>query len=82
MVSVSTTGSTSPCETPGTARISMIDPDRYSQWIDVVYRIRNPTCGRATVNDFIPVAGSIKAYDVDGSLIADLPPFIDPNYDF
>ncbi len=80
LVSVSTTGSPSACEAPGTVRISMIDPDQYSQWVDVAYRLRNPTCGRATVGDFTPV-GATKAYDIDGNPITALA-FLDPEYDF
>jgi hypothetical protein len=80
LVSVSTTSSPAGCVGPGSTRISMVDPDQRSQWVDLVYRLRDPDCGRAAAPDFTPV-GSSKAYDVDGNPIS-LPPFIDPVYSF
>lgn len=80
LVSVSTTSSPEGCGGPGSTQISMIDPDKHSLWVDLVYRLRDPSCGRAVVSDFTPV-GSSKAYDVDGTLIS-LAPLLDPNYSF
>jgi len=69
-VSVSTTGAPSGCGGPGTARISVIDPDRQAQWVDV-YRLRDfPNCGRAEPADFAEVEGSLKAYNLDGNTIS------------
>ena len=81
LVTMSTTGSPSgPCQGSGTARISMIDPDQHTFWVDLVYKLRSPACGRATVSDFTLV-GSPKVYDIDGNPIS-LPPYIDPVYSF
>jgi hypothetical protein len=83
LVSVSAaTGSTSSCSDPGTTRISLIDPDRQTQWVDVVYRLRNfANCGRAVPGDFTAMAGSQKAYNVDGNPIVPIA-YLDPEYSF
>jgi hypothetical protein len=81
LVNASTTSSPSACGGSGTTRISMIDPDRYTQWVDVVYRLRDWSCGRAAVTDFTVVAESQKAYDIDGNPIT-LPVLLDPEYSF
>ncbi|MFI5216558.1 MAG: hypothetical protein ACHQ3O_08430, partial [Candidatus Limnocylindria bacterium] len=81
LVSVSTTGSPSDCSVPGTARISMIDPDRLTHWVDVVYRLRDfANHGRATVGDFSQAVPP-KAYEVNGNSIAPIA-FLDPEYSF
>jgi hypothetical protein len=83
LVSVSTeTDSGTSCETPGTAQISLVDPERLTQWVDVVYRIRDfEDCGRAVPGDFSIVTGSPKAYDPDGSPISPIF-YLDPEYSF
>jgi hypothetical protein len=80
-VSVTTAGSGEDCGGPGTAKISLIDPDRRSQWVDVVYQLRDE-CSRAEPGDFTQVEGTLKAYDLDGNAIS--PPFayLDPQYSF
>jgi hypothetical protein len=82
LVSVSTTGSPSDCGGPGETRISVIDPDRQTQWVDVVYRLRDWNCGRAVPADFTPVANSLKAYDVNGMPLTPPVANIDPEYSF
>lgn len=77
-----TTGSSTPCDAPGTARISLVDPDRTVQLVEVVYRLRNfEDCGRAEPGEFFVVTGSPKAYDIDGNPI-DAFAYVDPDYSF
>ena len=59
-----------------------MDPDRQTQYVDVVYRLRDfEDCGRAAPGDFTAVAESQKAYDVDGNPIAAFA-YLDPEYSF
>ena len=82
LVSVSdATGSPSSCGAPGTTRISLVDPERQTQWVDVVYRLRDfAGCGTAVLSDFTAVEGSLKAYNVEGNPIASIV-YFDPKYD-
>jgi len=82
LVGVNTAGSPSGCGGSGTTRISLIDPDRYTQWVDVVYRLRDyANCGRAIPSDFTAVENSLKAYNADGNLITAIA-YPDPEYSF
>jgi len=81
-VSVSTTSSPSGCDGSGTARISVIDPDKQAHWVDVVYRLRDfAQCGQAVLDDFTVVEGSQKAYNLDGNPINAVV-YLDPVYSF
>jgi hypothetical protein len=83
LVSVSAvTDSTSTCGAPGTTRISLVDPERQTQWVDVVYRLRDfAGCGPAIPGDFTAEAGSHKAYNLDGNPIVPIA-YFDPEYSF
>ena len=77
-----TTGSPTGCSAPGSTRISLVDPERQTQWVDVVYRLRNfANCGRAVPGDFTAMAGSQKAYNVDGNSIVPIA-YFDPEYSY
>ncbi len=67
----------------GETKISVIDPDRRSAWVEVVYRLRDfDDCGRAVPGDIVFVADTFKSYKADGSVIT--PPYalIDNGYSF
>jgi hypothetical protein len=83
-VSVSlATGSPSGCDGLSTSRISLIDPDRQSGFVNVAYRLRDfVNCGRASPSDFTAVAGSLKAYDEDGDLLSPPIAFFDDMFSF
>jgi hypothetical protein len=67
----------------GQTKISVIDPDRRSAWVEVVYRLRDfGTCGRAVPGDFVFVANSFKSYKADGTPISPPYAWIDDAYSF
>jgi hypothetical protein len=79
-VTIQTTGSD--CTSQGTARVSLIDPERQTRWIEVVYRVRDfVRCGRAAPGDFEIVGGTHKAYNPDGNAISPVA-YLDPAYSF
>jgi hypothetical protein len=82
LVNVSTTDSPSGCGGPGTTHISVIDPDRQTLWVDVVYRLRDWGCGRAVLSDFTTVENSLKAYDAEGNPMVSPVADLDPEYSF
>jgi hypothetical protein len=76
------TGADPGCQDPGMARISLVDPDRLTGWVDVVYRLRDfEGCGRADINDFEVETGWPKAYGTDGETISAFA-YPDPGYSF
>ena len=76
------TSSPTDCTSLGTTRISVIDPDQTTPWVNVVYRLRDfPQCGRAVASDFTATQGPPKAYDVNGNAIAAWA-YLDPDYSF
>ncbi len=78
------TTSGSGCSEVGTTKISVIDPDQTTLWVNVAYRLRAfPACGgRAVPSDFTAAQGAApKAYDVNGNAITPYA-FLDPEYSF
>ena len=68
----------------GTTKISVIDPDQTTFWVNVAYRLRNfPQCGgRAVLSDFTAAQGGWpKAYDVNGNAITAWV-YVDPDFSF
>jgi hypothetical protein len=74
------TGSTANCEDVGTAKISVVDPDQTTMFVNVTYRLRSfPECPRAVLSDFSAAQGQPpKAYDVSGSPITPAV-YVDPS---
>jgi hypothetical protein len=67
----------------GQTKISVIDPERRSAWVEVVYRLSDfGTCGRAVVGDFSLADNTFKGYKDDGSAITDPYVWIDNAYSF
>ena len=78
-----TTGATTPCGATGTTKLSAVDPDQKTIWVDVVYRLRDfENCGRAGVNDFTPEPGTLRAYNADGVMLSSPFAYFDNWYSF
>jgi len=70
LVGLSKAESPAGCGGTGSAHISLVDPEQRTQWIEVVYRLRDfGGCGRAVPSDFTIVPESLKAYDPSGNAI-------------
>jgi hypothetical protein len=78
-----TTGSPASCNDVGTTKISVIDPDEKTAWVNVAYRLRDlPNCGRAVIGDFTAAQGvPPKAYDLNGNAVPAWA-YVDPDYSF
>jgi hypothetical protein len=82
LVGLTKTESPEDCAGPGSAHISLVDPERRTQWIEVAYRLRDfEQCGRAGPDDFEVVPESLKAYDLDGTAITAVA-YPDPVYSY
>lgn len=79
------TGSPESCSSMGSTKVSVVDPDRQSAWVNIVYRLRDfEGCGRAGAGDFAIPDSSYKAYDGGGNPLASADRFIwvDESYSF